>query len=381
MIRPEKKPVNPRILVSAGDKLGYQMPMRSLISILLLALTFNFPTQAVPVIYSTDLFHPHNDPDDHFDLATLFALPELEVKAILLDQGGEQLKHPGSLPLAQMRRITGQKVPSAIGLAEKLSSSTDDGRAQPAQFQAAIELLLKTLRESQKPVTIITAGSVRDVCAAWNRDPNLFRQKVGRLYLNIGSADDGTSEFNVQLDPLAYAGLMRSGLPIYWCPCLPIPNVGSNTIYRTYWHFHQSDVLETAPRSLQNFFIYALQRPAANELDPLKALKADPRPWRRLVWEMDRNMWCTAPFLHAAGYQLRLSGQRWTLSRPAEAVDEAANPFTFIPAHVEVDDQGNTRKSLNSASPNMQIFKVSRPDAYQAAMRDSLRQLYQRFPQ
>ena len=29
----------------------------------------------VPVIYCTDLFHPHDDPDDHFDLATLFALP------------------------------------------------------------------------------------------------------------------------------------------------------------------------------------------------------------------------------------------------------------------------------------------------------------------
>jgi hypothetical protein len=279
-----------------------------------------------------------------------------------------------------MRRLTGQKVPSAIGLAEKLHSASDDGRAQPAQFQAAIELLLKTLRESREPVTIITAGSVRDVCAAWNREPSLFRQKVGRLYLNIGSADDGLTEYNVQLDPLAYAGLLRSGLPIYWCPCLPIPDIGSNTIYRTYWHFRQSEVLEAAPRALQNFFIYALQRPAANELDPVKALKADLRPWRRLVWEMDRNMWCTAPFLHAAGYQLRLVGKQWTLSHPTGTVDESANPFTFIPARVEVDDQGNTRKSFDPAQPNVQAFKVTQPGAYQAAMRDCLRQLYQRFP-
>lgn len=27
-----------------------------------------------PLIHQTDLFHPHGDPDDHFDLATVFAL-------------------------------------------------------------------------------------------------------------------------------------------------------------------------------------------------------------------------------------------------------------------------------------------------------------------
>ncbi len=30
----------------------------------------------IPVLYSTDLFQPYDDPDDHFDLATLFGLPE-----------------------------------------------------------------------------------------------------------------------------------------------------------------------------------------------------------------------------------------------------------------------------------------------------------------
>ena len=39
----------------------------------------------VPVIYSTDLYHPHDDPDDHYDLATVFALPELDVKGVIID--------------------------------------------------------------------------------------------------------------------------------------------------------------------------------------------------------------------------------------------------------------------------------------------------------
>ena len=31
----------------------------------------NAVARRVPLIYCTDLFHPHGDPDDHFDLATL----------------------------------------------------------------------------------------------------------------------------------------------------------------------------------------------------------------------------------------------------------------------------------------------------------------------
>ena len=42
---------------------------------------------SVPVIHCTDLFHPHDDPDDHFDLATLYAMPELDIKGVVLDQG------------------------------------------------------------------------------------------------------------------------------------------------------------------------------------------------------------------------------------------------------------------------------------------------------
>ena len=32
----------------------------------------------VPFIHQTDLFRPHNDPDDHWDLATLYALGATE---------------------------------------------------------------------------------------------------------------------------------------------------------------------------------------------------------------------------------------------------------------------------------------------------------------
>ncbi len=344
-------------------------------------VALGFSAAGVPVIYCTDLFHPHDDPDDHFDLATLFSLPELEVKAIVLDQGEKQLKRPGSIPLRQMMRLSGREVPFAIGLGQKLGSPADDGRGQPAEFQAAVNLMLKTLRESSDPVTIISAGSVRDVCAAWNREPALMKQKVARLYLNIGSADSGQSEYNVDLDPQAYIGLLRSGLPLYLCFCLPMSQENSsNALYSTWWRFRQSEVLPSASRELQNFFIYALQECAPEELDPLDALHADLRPWRQLVWQMDRNMWCTASFLHAAGREVRKINGGWTTSSQPAANAEASTPFAFVPARVQVDKTGKTRWETGADTPNVHLFKVVSSGQYAPAMRDCLRELLQRMP-
>jgi len=142
----------------------------------------------IPVIYCTDLFHPHDDPDDHFDLAMIYAIPELEIKAIILDQGRKQLTKPGRIPVSQINRITGRNVPVAIGLAEKLTGPEDKGLDQPEQFQTGVELLLKTVRESPIPLNIITVGSVRDLAAAFNREPELFREKVARVMSFIGEA-------------------------------------------------------------------------------------------------------------------------------------------------------------------------------------------------
>ena len=79
----------------------------------------------VSVIYCTDLFHPPDDPDDHFDIACLYALQEIEIKAIILDQGQKQKKKPGSIPISQLNSIAGRNVPYASGLSDKLQSPQD----------------------------------------------------------------------------------------------------------------------------------------------------------------------------------------------------------------------------------------------------------------
>ncbi|HSW46173.1 MAG TPA: nucleoside hydrolase [Phycisphaerae bacterium] len=333
-----------------------------------------FAAGRVPVIYGTDLFHPHNDPDDHFDLATLFSVRELDVQAILLDQGQRQGDKTGRIPIEQMLRLTGRRIPFASGLSSPLTSPQDTGADQPAGDQGDIELLLQSLRAAPRPVTVIAVGSVRDLCAAFNREPDLLRRKVGRLYLNMGNSTDG-SEYNVDLDIHAYVGLMRSGLPIWWCPCMPRGDAGS-----TFWNFHHADVLRDVPTPVVNYFIYALQAVSPQEIDPQSALSANIQPWRHLVLKMDREMWSTASILDAAGMKIYKVGNTYRPARTPPAGGQLAEVYTFVPARVDINDKGRTKAELRPSEPNMQAFRITDGRNYAQAMRDCLGWLLRDFP-
>jgi len=225
--------------------------------------------KSIPVLYSTDLHHPHVDPDDHFDLATLFAIPEFDIRGIVLDCGERQLKQPGKIPLEQMMHLTKRRVPYEIGLARPLKATDDEGRSQPPEFQKGVEMILDVLRKSPEKVTIVTAGSLRDVAAALNRDAKLFQWKVARLYINIGDAAV-RKDYNVDLDVHSWVRIMRSGLPVYWCACGDGGDWTRGCGYSTWWQFRQRDFLLKVPPPLQNYFAYALAR--IGSVDPLAYL-------------------------------------------------------------------------------------------------------------
>ena len=101
-------------------------PIHSLVQTTLFCLLVVFSQVAssaertVPIIYSTDLYHPPTDPDDHFDTAVLFAMKEFDIRCVILDNGlGRQVepgvkaefKHRIGRPaLEQLMQITGRKV-------------------------------------------------------------------------------------------------------------------------------------------------------------------------------------------------------------------------------------------------------------------------------
>jgi len=180
----------------------------------------------IPFIHTSDLVHPPWDPDDQVDLGCLYALPELDLKAIIIDthidNSEMHMYEPAFGMISQLNWLTGKAVPAAVGPNTKLLSPTDDGSHYSLRNQAGIKLLIEKLREVDEPAIISIVGSSRTVAAAFNREPELFHKKVraillvaGRVVRKKGDRLDTNSAF----DPNAFIAILRSGLPIWWSPC------------------------------------------------------------------------------------------------------------------------------------------------------------------
>jgi len=206
-----------------------------------------------PLIHTTDLYHPPQDPDDHFDLATVAALPEFDLLGVILDttekflhpapQGFDISRDPGFIPVTQLAALLGRTIPVAVGPSGPLRHSGDAASDRPPRECAGIELLLHLVRSSSEPVMVSVVGSARVLAAAWNREPDLMRSRVKAVLLNAGSSAGEREEWNVGLDRIAYVDLWRSGLPIRWYPCSNEKGAFDQTHHRsTYW---QIDVVFT----------------------------------------------------------------------------------------------------------------------------------------
>lgn len=326
--------------------------------------------ERIPVVYSTDLLHPHDDPDDHYDLACLFALPEFDRRGIILDLGERQAQRTGRPAVRQMEHITGRQVPTAFGLNRPLRTFDDQARDEPEEFQAGIEMLLAVLRESREPVTIFTTGSCRDVAAAFNREPELMRAKVKAIYFNVGRGLNAPQdEWNVKLDPVAYLRVFESGLPLYWCPCF------GEDGYGTHYEADQSLVVGACATPVRNFFVYCLTKSTADPIEFLAETSDAPQG--------PRSMWCTGPMLHAAGRRIyRQSAGEYAALRPEEAARQGltgaeVEAFRFVPMRAGVErtaDPARLTVDIESAEPNGFVFRATSPD-YPAVMASCLKNL------
>ena len=329
--------------------------------------------RSVPVIYCTDLFHPHDDPDDHFDLATLYAMPELDLKGVVLDQGRKQLERPGRIPVSQMNKITGRNVPTVIGLADLLKCPDDQALDQPAQFQGAVELIVRTLRASARPVCIATAGSVRDVVCAFNREPGLFRTNVAMVLAFIGEASEAKfQEYNVGLDPQAFVGLMRSGLPVYWVPCFD-GGLWQNRGHASFWRASQRALLEKRPRR-------------SSSISSTRSKRKPPSRWgffrdgveperRARLFAGTRNLWCAAVLGVMSGRKVVFEGGRWLcvapLSSPAASVAGRKPLFGFSEAEISVNDTGVVSCGVGPGSHKVKRFEVRDSASYEQGMTEA----------
>ena len=118
----------------------------------------------IPIVYVTDLGFEEYDPADLFDLAFLFRSPEYQLVSVCL------ARDPDS----------GRRVVDALSLA----ASVDLPRLCDAVG------LINSLRDAPGPVNIVAAGGFAVVADVLRAVPELFREKVARLFLVGGNAND-----------------------------------------------------------------------------------------------------------------------------------------------------------------------------------------------
>ena len=333
------------------------------------------------LLHQTDLFRPHNDPDDHWDLACAFAIAKLGYTAlagVLIDHppGPPVLNHasdPDVGAVAQLSHLTGLQPPIAIGNPTYFSAR-GDALSQPPHV--GVDFLLRTLRQSPTPVAISIVGSARDVADAIARQPALFASKCSAIYLVCGSGCPDPAklvslEWNVALDPAAYAQIFRAPCPIYWLPCLDdedrVATVDSRQ-FAGHFQFTQRDILDSLPPTLRSFFgfmyakidssfwLTALNESFAEVLDIQR-----PKP---------RMMYSTPAFFHAAGLGVTTDGDIQPLTTTS-----ANWVYRFDAIDVECNDAGETRWTPATAPGNRYILNVVNTTAYPTAMTRAMKDL------
>ncbi|MCX7825892.1 MAG: hypothetical protein N2689_10080, partial [Verrucomicrobiae bacterium] len=244
------------ITAGAGDRSGAANAPRS-------------RTAPVPVLHVTDLFRPHGDPDDHWDLACVYALAHqgrVDLRAVMVDYPPASRRgDPDVLGVAQMNYLTGLAVPVLVGSPRPMRSRHDtQANATPLE-DAGIRAVLRLLRDSPRPVVIHVLGSCADVAIASKRDPKLFAKKCAAVYLNAGAgtpdkAKAARLEYNVNLNPAGYAAMFDLPCPVYWMPCFEeVPGKGQPwevMEFGTFYRFLQSDILPHLSPRMKNFFAW-----------------------------------------------------------------------------------------------------------------------------
>ncbi len=351
----------------------------------------------VPMLHVSDLFRPHNDPDDHWDLACVYSLAwqrHVDLRGILIDYPPPQTHtDPDILSVAQLNYLTGKAVPVVIG-APRWVDSADAGRPENDLALRGVRALLGMLQHSDEPIVINILGSCRDVALAGSLAPELFAQKCKAIYLNAGSGTPDPEkaaklEWNVSLDPRAYSKMFTLPCPLYWMPCFEelgrdASQSSTPPQYGTYYRFRQSEILPQLSDEMQKFFAYLFKH---GRYEEQRATKDDIQPdWLRYLVApkdaglleranaMDRNMWCTGGFLHAVGLTVTRSGE-------IVPIQEAQDPvFTFDPVDVTCSPDGVTAWQPATASPPRYIFHVRDAQQYPAAMTAALKTLLCELP-
>lgn len=338
------------------------------------------PIQPPRFLHQTDLFRPHNDPDDHWDLACVFALAATRmasVAGILIDHppGAPILNHksdPDVGAVAQLSYLTGIHPPIAVGRPEFFASRQHFNGNMPS----GVRMILRQLRNSADGLYVVVVGAARDLAEALAREPELFAKKCRGIYLNIGSGSPDpeavkAKEWNVKLDPAGFAQIFRAPCPIYWMPCLEDENGAGDTDsreYATHYRFQQAEILRELPATVRNYFGWMFAKDSSSTW--LEALGRDFEDLLTAKGAEYRMMYSTGSFFDLAGYGVTRAGRLLPKSDPS-----GDWVYRFEPVEVMCSEEGVTSWKSSGAGANRFLFRVLDRERYPAAMTSAMREL------
>jgi hypothetical protein len=371
-----------RFLLGVGTGLGSLRILDHAATSTLGARKQDHPTATIPFIHTSDLYNPPQDPDDHVDLATVFALPELDLRAVILDPTRKFVgQHdPGFVPVAQLNYLTGRAVPAGAGPIDPLRSPSDSAKDRPRHEQAGIELLLNVLSGCQEPAFVSVVGSARVVAAAWNREPKLLQQKIKAVMVNAGATTGKPgAEWNVDLDVHAWIAILRSGLPILWYPCTGEHGPTGLDPHNTYWLVSHQRLFDGLPQPLRAFFDYAFNHHARGDIIRVLSTLGQGPSWEKVL-AGQRNMWSTASFILAAGRVLAKTSEGWRFVAKERAGGLRLQTLEMLPISCEVKDAGVVQWSLKSEPGNVRIIRRKPDEEHVRAMGEATNWLLRQMP-
>lgn len=337
----------------------------------------------MPLIDTTDLYHPHQDVGDNFDIVAAYALPEIDLKAVILDATEKYRREgrdAGFIPVLQLNSIFGRRVPCATAPYSAMLSPEDKMLDAPAFQQAGIELLLDTIRQSAEPVDVTVFGSARAVAVAYNREPDLLRRGVRRIHLCAGASSPDFLEWNVVLDPHAVVRLLRSDLPIAIYPCATREGPFAYGPHNCFWKLPNLAFAAQMQPALRAYLAYAFSR--STRSDFLRYLEEEPPAGLiQAIAASAHNVWETCVWMQISGRRLVRRADRSCRIVPAAEVraTDTVLPNELRPCTVQVRDNGGFGFTLTDRPTNFLIYDRGEAKENEGALQEALPALYLSF--
>ena len=352
----------------------------------------------VPVVVITDLYAPAQDPDDNFDILLPYAVENIDLKAVVFDvtedfrkpgPRNDVRRDPGFIPVTQLNYLFDTDVPCGCAPFTELTSE-DDAKMEASTFETkGIDLLFEVLEQSDRPVHIVSTGSCRPLAVAYNRNPRLMTSsKVAKVHVIAGASSPDFVEWNIALDTLAAARVLKSDMNMAIYPCATEHGAFDLGRHNAYWGLRTLDFIPEMEGSLENYCVYSLL--SQTDIDYLSYLdvplsdedaEALDLYWRDASLGCRHHIWTVATWQQVAGLKLVTGADGNAVFKLASEIqaDDVVFDEGLEYVSLDVKDNGVFSFEYSDQPTNVQIYYRSDPAENERLLNMALPELYRNF--